>query len=245
MQKGYLQIPDWFSFENQGSGIAVADLTGTGDQDLVVLTVDSSEGQNRGIYRVGRKLDATGNVTGPWTPWFDVPDWFPFENQGAGAAIFDLDKDGQQDLIVFMIDNPAGQNQGYYRVGKRLGADANVSGGWGPWIPIPDWFSFENQYGSIAVSDLDRDGNPELIVLMVDNPPQQNRGLYRIGRKLDANGNVTGGWAPLIEGPDLFSWGKQGGGGATTHLDNSRHPDLLGFQIDNAIDTHQGFFKNG
>ncbi|MFL6416252.1 MAG: galactose oxidase-like domain-containing protein [Bryobacteraceae bacterium] len=245
MQKGYLQIPDWFSFENQGSGIAVADLTGTGDQDLVVLTVDSSEGQNRGIYRVGRKLDATGNVTGPWTPWFDVPDWFPFENQGAGAAIFDLDKDGQQDLIVFMIDNPAGQNQGYYRVGKRLGADGNVGGGWGPWIPIPDWFSFENQYGSIALSDLDRDGNPELIVLMVDNPPQQNRGLYRIGRKLDANGNVTGGWTPWIEVPDWFSWENQGAAVAAIDLDNSGQPDLVVFQIDNAIDQNQAFYKIG
>ena len=40
-----------------------------------------------------------------------------------------------------MIDNPAGPKPGFYRVGKRLDTNGNVQGGWGPWIPIPDWFS--------------------------------------------------------------------------------------------------------
>ena len=243
MPKGYVQIPDWFSAENQGGNIAVADLAGTGKQDVLVLTVDNPPGQNRGIYRIGHGLDPQGNVTGGWTPWIDVPDWFSFENQGAGVALFDLDKDGQKDLIVFMIDNPPGQNQGYYRVGKRLDANGNVTGGWGPWIAIPDWFSWENQYGGIAVADLDGDGNPELIVAMVDNPPGPNRGLYRIGRKLDADGNVTGGWTPWTDVPDWFSWENQGVGVAVTN--NSGRSDLLIFQIDNAVDQNQAFYKVG
>ena len=36
-----------------------------------------------------------------------------------------------------MIDNPAGKNQGYYRIGKTLDANGNVTGGWSPWIPVP------------------------------------------------------------------------------------------------------------
>ena len=245
MPKGYVQIPDWFSFENQGGGVAVADVTGTGKPDLLVIAVDNPAGQNRGIYRLGRTLDGQGNVTGGWTPWIDVPDWFSWDNQGAGAAVIDLDKDGHQDLIVFMIDNPPGQNQGYYRVGKRLDADGNVTGGWGPWIAIPDWFPFENQHGSIAVGDLDGDGNAELIVLMVDNPADQNQGWYRIGRKLDANGNVTGGWTPWIEVPDWFSWENQGAGVAVIDIENTGKNDLVIFQIDNAVEQNQAFYKIG
>jgi hypothetical protein len=245
MANGYLPIPDWFSTDNEGGGVAVADLDGDGNQDLLVMMVDNPPGQNRGVYRVGRKLDATGSVTGGWTPWIDVPDWFSWENQGAGPAIYDVDKDGHPDLVVFMIDNPPGQNQGFYRLGKGLDITGNLTGGWGPWIPIPDWFSWENQYGAVAVSDVDGDGNPDLIVAMVDNPPGRNRGLYRIGRKLDADGNVTGGWTPWIDVPDWFSWENQGMGVTVADVDRDGQLDLLIFQIDNAVDQNQAFYKVG
>lgn len=245
MQRGYQQIPDWFSVENAGGGVAIADLNGNGKQDLVVFMVDNPPGQNRGLLRIGRDLDAGGVVTGGYTPWIDVPDWFPFENAGASVAVADIDHDGNQDLVVFMIDNPVGQNAGYYRVGKGLDANGNLAGGWGPWIVIPDWFSFENQHASIALADLDGDGSLELLVLMVDNPPGQNRGLYRIGRKLDANGIVTGGWTGWLDVPDWFSFENQGVGIAVADLKSTGKHDLLIFQIDGAVDQNQAFYKFG
>lgn len=130
MPKGYLQIPDWFPLENQGGNIAVADLNGNGLPDLVVVMVDNPPGRNRGLFRVGRDLDAGGNPTGGWTGWFEVPDWFSFENQGAGIALGDVNGDGKQDLVVLMIDSPPGKNQGFYRIGKALDQNGNVAGGW-------------------------------------------------------------------------------------------------------------------
>jgi hypothetical protein len=41
MPAGYLQFPDWFSAENAGGGVAIADLDGIGKQDLVVFMVDN------------------------------------------------------------------------------------------------------------------------------------------------------------------------------------------------------------
>jgi hypothetical protein len=91
MAAGFVTIPDWFSFENQGANVAVADVDGDGHPDVVVLMVDHPiPGPNRGFYRVGRKLDTTGDVIGGWGPWMTVPDWFSFENQGAGVAVADL-----------------------------------------------------------------------------------------------------------------------------------------------------------
>jgi hypothetical protein len=245
MPRGYSPIPDWFSFENQGGGVAIADLSGTGKRDLVVFMADAGPGQNRGLYRVGRNLDAAGNPTGGWTAWRDVPDWFSFENQGASIAVADIDRDGKQDLVVFMIDSPAGQNAGFYRVGKALDVDGTVTGGWGPWMAIPDWFSFENQHGAITLADLDGDGNLELIVLMVDNPAGPNRGLYRVGRDLDANGKVTGTWTPWLDVPGWFSWENQGVGVAVADLSGAGKHDLIVFQIDGAVDQNQAFYKIG
>ena len=91
---GFRTIPDWFSHENAGAAVTVADVTGNGRPDLIALMVDSPPGPNRGLYRVGRDLDATGNPMGGWTQWMDVPDWFSWENQGAGIAIADVTGDG-------------------------------------------------------------------------------------------------------------------------------------------------------
>jgi hypothetical protein len=144
-------IPDWGSWENQGGGVAVADLNNNGKQDVLVLQVDNPPGKNLGIYRVGRDLDASGVATGGWGPWMEVPNWFPFENQGAGLAVADLDGSGQPDLIVFMIDAPNQKNRGVFQIGRNLDANGVATGGWTGWQDVPDWFSWENDGGGIAV----------------------------------------------------------------------------------------------
>src|SRR5664280_2609616 len=117
MPIGFTPVPDWFSFDNQGAAVASADVSGNGRPDLVVLMIDNAPDQNSGLYRVGADvagngkldvvvllvdnppvqnqalyrvgadLDATGAVTGGWGPWLPVPDWFSWENQGAGIAV--------------------------------------------------------------------------------------------------------------------------------------------------------------
>ena len=72
MAQVFNSIPDWFSIENQGGGVAIADISGTGHQDLIVFMIDNPLGQNRGLFRVGRKLDAANNVTDGYTPWIDI-----------------------------------------------------------------------------------------------------------------------------------------------------------------------------
>lgn len=243
MPNGFINIPDWFPWENAGGGIAVADLSGSGRQDLIVLMVDNPPGKNRGLYRVGKSLDTVGTPTGGWGPWIDIPDWFSFDNQGAGLALWDLSGNGRLDLVVFMIDAPQGQNQALYRIGRSLDDNGNVTGGWGDWIQIPDWFPWENQHGAIAIGDLDSDGRPELVVFMIDNPPEQNQAYYRIGKRLDTEGRVTGGWTGWQQVPDWFSWENQGAGVAVVDGNQAGDHDLIIFQIDNAIGQNQAFFK--
>ncbi|HTJ54198.1 MAG TPA: galactose oxidase-like domain-containing protein [Nitrosospira sp.] len=245
MPNRYLEIPDWFSFENQGSNVAIADLNGNGQQDVVVLMMDAAPGKNRGLFRVGRDIDVVGNPTGGWSPWIEIPGWFSFENQGVGIAIGDLDGNGKQDAVVMMIDSPPGRNQGFYRVGKALDQDGTVSGGWGEWIAIPDWFSFENQHGAITLADLDGDGALELVVLAVDNAAQQNRGIYRVGAKLDAQGAVMGGWSEWKDVPGWFPWKNEGAGIATVVSETPGKRDIVIFQIDGAAEQNQAFYKIG
>jgi hypothetical protein len=41
-----------------------------------------------------------------------VPDWFGTDNVDGGVAVGDLRGDGNTDLVVFMIDAPAGGSTG-------------------------------------------------------------------------------------------------------------------------------------
>src|SRR5215204_2521880 len=243
MPATFRAVPDWFSWNNQGGGVAAGSLAGDGTQDLLVLMVDGPAGANQGYYRVGRNLVADGAVTGGWTPWIAVPDWFSWTNQGAGIAVADLDGNGHLDLIVVMVDAPAGPNQAYYRIGRSLATDGAVTGGWTPWTPVPGWFSWENQGIAVAVTPPDRQGRRDLAVFTVDNAAEVNRGVYRFGRDLTADGAVAD-WTEWTDVPGWFSWDNQGCGVAVTDPgDGSR--DLVVFQIDNAVGLNQAFYRIG
>jgi galactose oxidase-like protein len=244
MASDFVAVPAWFSWENAGAGMAVADVDGDGRPDLVVLMVDDPPGQNFGLYRIGYGLGADGTVTG-WGPWIPVPDWFGHVNADVGIAVYDIDGDGHLDLVVFVVDAPEGQNSGLYRIGHHLAGDGTVTGGWGPWLTVPDWFAHENQGADIAVADLNSSGHPDLVVVMVDAPPEKNGGYYRVGRDLAADGTVSGGWGPWRAMPDWGFWENQGAGAAVADLNGDGRPELLVFAVDNPIGKNGAYYTIG
>jgi hypothetical protein len=61
-----IAIPGWFGGENQGGGVAVADLSGNGRPDLFIFHVDNPGGENAGYYRVVYDLMPNGQPA-RWT----------------------------------------------------------------------------------------------------------------------------------------------------------------------------------
>jgi hypothetical protein len=242
------QVPDWTSWENQGANVATADLDGDGSPELMVLRVDHpTPGPNRGFYRVGGKLDASGNVAG-WGPWIEVPGWGSADNQGAGIAVADFGPAGRA-LVVFQVKhNQPGPNQGLFRIGRALDAQGNVTGGWSDWQAVPNWTSWRDQGAAIAIADIDRDGQPDLLVFHIDDfhtdhPQVPNQSFYRVGFQLTPDGAVAhwGDWMPV----DWFSWFNQGAGIAVADLNQDGKLEAIIFQIDNPPEENAGFYRVG
>lgn len=175
-----IQVPGWFGNESQDGGIAVADVSKSGTPDLIVMHIDNPQGANQAYYRIGWDVDSLGVVAGGWTAPIPVPGWFGNDSQGAGITVADMNNDGSLDLVVFNVDDPAGGNRGYYRIGASLDASGNVTGGWSRVIPIAGWFGDDTQGGGVASFDIDADTRPDLVVFHIDNPADSNLGYYRV-----------------------------------------------------------------
>jgi hypothetical protein len=238
-------IPGWFGSENQDGDVALFDISANGRPDLVVLHIDNPSGENRGYYRIGWNVDRAGNVTGGWTNPIAIPGWWGHENQGAGITVADVNGNGQPDLIVFHIDNPGGENRGYYRIGWNVDRAGNVTGGWSNPIPIPGWWGHENQGGGIAAADINGDGRLELIVFHIDNPGGENRGYYRVGWALDASGTAAGGWGGPVAIPGWFGADNQGGGIALAAVSGDFQLDMIVYHIDNPSGDNIAYYRIG
>ena len=242
MNTDFLAIPNWFSYENAGAGIAVADLNADGFPDLVVLQVDDPAGASSAYFRVGFGADDQLTI-GQWTAWSPVPDWDSWFNEGTGVAIADISGNGQPDLLVFRVDAvPNGQNAGYYRIGWDVDAAGQVTG-WSPWLAVPDWFPWFNAGADVTVADIDGDGLLDLVVLMVDSPPGRNQGYYRSG-PLNADGTVTA-WRPWAAVPDWYFWENQGAGIAVADLDGDGSSELVVLAVDNPPGQNGGYYSVG
>lgn len=215
-------------WEGQGADLAVWDLDGNGVQDLLLLAYDAPGGANNIRYKIG--YDVTGRgVPRRWTNGYVLLPGMGDEGQGAGVELVDLNGNGRPEMIVMVYDNPSGQNNLRYRIGW----DINSRGETSNWSrsQIVDGMGWEGQGLGIAAANIDADPRPDLAVAVYDNPSGQNNFRYKIGWNLGAGGAVSS-WSGVTQ-VDGVGWEGQGAGIALTNLDADPRPEMLLMAYDN------------
>lgn len=148
-----------------------------------------------------------------------------WEGQGAGIEITNLDADPRPDLILMAYDNPAQANNFRYRVGRNVDANG-VTADWTAGYIRVDGVGWEGQGAGLAVTNLDADARPELILMAYDAPAGANNFRYKIGWNLGPDG-VASRWDAGFQMVPGVGWEGQGADLVVTNLDDDPRPDMI------------------
>ena len=211
-----------------GGGAAIKDIDGNGVPDLLFMSVDDPQDANSFWYFIGWNLSTSGQPAS-WSNKIQI-DGLGFDNSGGGAALGDLDGNGKPELVLMAIDNPAGANQFWYKIGRNLD-QKGIATSWTSNIVAPFFVGDFSAGGGAALADLNGNGKPDLVLMDIDSPQGPNYFWCYIGWDIDINGTVAS-WSSKFIGPSPGNI-TSGGGTAIADIDKNGILDLLLMSIDN------------
>jgi hypothetical protein len=175
-----LTVPGPWGHETAGLAAAVYDISGSGLPDLVIALIDNPDGENRILYKLGFDMDSNG-MHASWSPQMQVGGWTGSASAGLGISVGDFRGNGRPDLAVFWIDDdPDGESSAYVRIGRDLDPTGFPLGGWAPERKIPGWWGTSTGGAGAAFANLRGLLRPDLVVLNLDAPENDDRAYYRV-----------------------------------------------------------------
>ena len=222
-------VPGSFGASNQGAGADYYEINGTGTSDYLFAWIDNPSGENSIHYRIGWDPGADGKPAS-WSATYQVPDpggdGIGYQTSGLGAAVTELNGNSTPELVVAWVANPSGNNWAAYKIGWDMAHDGSISS-WSGKKTIPGWVGGSTQGVGLDIIQFGGDARPEMFFGWIDNPADVNRGYYRVGWNLDANGDTDDWWTypKHIEG--AFGPENQGLGLTLADMDGSDHPEMI------------------
>lgn len=199
-------------------GVAIGDLDGDGKPDIVVTDGTS------GAISVFRNTNSGGVITGSS---FAANVDFTTGGSGYGIALGDIDGDGKPDIVV------ANRFANSISILRNTSSPGSITGS--SFATNVDFVTESTPYG-IAISDIDGDGKPDIVVA--------NYGVAALSiyRNTSTTGTITN--ASLAARVDLTPAGTPIGVVAGD-LDGDGKPDLVTANIDSTISVFRNISTSG
>lgn len=213
---------------NQGAGVAIGDIDKNGRPDMILMGIDNPKGKNNFWYKVLYDIDENGYYSKESSILsISAEGW---ENSGGDIALCDLNNNGILDMVLLCTDKPttAGRAYRWYYVAYDLKPDGHYNS-LSSLNTVPELGFFYDGAG-IDICDINKNGTPDLLMMVYDAPEGENSFRYQIAFDLQSNGNYLS-LSPVYEVPGLGHDGD-GAGVAVGDIDNNGTLDILFMALD-------------
>ena len=213
---------------NQGAGVAIGDIDKNGRPDMILMGIDNPKGKNNFWYKVLYDIDENGYYSKESSILsISAEGW---ENSGGDIALCDLNNNGILDMVLLCTDKPttAGRAYRWYYVAYDLKPDGHYNS-LSSLNTIGELGFFYDGAG-IDICDINKNGTPDLLMMVYDAPEGENSFRYQIAFDLQSNGNYLS-LSPVYEVPGLGHDGD-GAGVAVGDIDNNGTLDILFMALD-------------
>lgn len=213
---------------NQGAGVAIGDIDKNGRPDMILMGIDNPKGKNNFWYKVLYDIDENGYYSKESSILsISAEGW---ENSGGDIALCDLNNNGILDMVLLCTDKPttAGRAYRWYYVAYDLKPDGHYNS-----LSSLNtlWeLGFFYDGAGIDICDINKNGTPDLLMMVYDAPEGENSFRYQIAFDLQSNGNYLS-LSPVYEVPGLGHDGD-GAGVAVGDIDNNGTLDILFMALD-------------
>lgn len=213
---------------NQGAGVAIGDIDKNGRPDMILMGIDNPKGKNNFWYKVLYDIDENGYYSKESSILsISAEGW---ENSGGDIALCDLNNNGILDMVLLCTDKPttAGRAYRWYYVAYDLKPDGHYNSLSSLNTYIELGFFYDG--AGIDICDINKNGTPDLLMMVYDAPEGENSFRYQIAFDLQSNGNYLS-LSPVYEVPGLGHDGD-GAGVAVGDIDNNGTLDILFMALD-------------
>lgn len=213
---------------NQGAGVAIGDIDKNGRPDMILMGIDNPKGKNNFWYKVLYDIDENGYYSKESSILsISAEGW---ENSGGDIALCDLNNNGILDMVLLCTDKPttAGRAYRWYYVAYDLKPDGHYNSLSS--LNTLGELGFFYDGAGIDICDINKNGTPDLLMMVYDAPEGENSFRYQIAFDLQSNGNYLS-LSPVYEVPGLGHDGD-GAGVAVGDIDNNGTLDILFMALD-------------
>mgnify|MGYP002320377026 FL=1 len=213
---------------NQGAGVAIGDIDKNGRPDMILMGIDNPKGKNNFWYKVLYDIDENGYYSKESSILsISAEGW---ENSGGDIALCDLNNNGILDMVLLCTDKPttAGRAYRWYYVAYDLKPDGHYNSLSSLNTNLELGFFYDG--AGIDICDINKNGTPDLLMMVYDAPEGENSFRYQIAFDLQSNGNYLS-LSPVYEVPGLGHDGD-GAGVAVGDIDNNGTLDILFMALD-------------